>query len=118
MIDIKVYKKKKKNGSSSSASSGSNSTPTSITPANDWFFFDSDNNAVGCRYDFYSVGGVTANGAAMAEAAGFTVAQIAALTALANNATVLQALANATTVSNGDVSITATIAQPQQQQNP
>lgn len=107
MINIKLYKKKKKNSSSSSSSgSGNTNTTNNFTPANDWFFFDTDNNAVGCRYDFYSVGNVAANGAAAAEAAGFTSAQIEALTALIDKMT----------ITNGEITIDATIQQ--RQQNP
>ena len=108
MISIKLYKRKKKNNSSSgsSGSSGSGSSSnTNFNPANDWFFFDSDNNAVGCKYDFYSVGNVAANGAAAAAAAGFTTAQIEALAALIDKMT----------IENGEITIDATIAQ---QHNP
>lgn len=105
MISIKLYKRKKKNISSSGSSSSSSSNNTNFNPANDWFFFDSDNNAVGCKYDFYSVGNVAANGAAAAAAAGFTTAQIEALAALIDKMT----------IENGEITIDATIAQ---QHNP
>ena len=65
MIKIKAYGVPKKNGSSSvNTGRGSTSiiTNSSQALADNWFYFNNDYNAVCCRYDFYSVGGITANG--------------------------------------------------------
>ena len=106
MIDIKIFKKKKDNAvSTTSSSSSSSSTVVPTSPVNDWFFFDSDNNAVGCRYDFYSLGNVAANGQSSTATTAFTASQLEALTAIADKII----------VSNGDVILDATI---QQRTNP
>ena len=65
MINIKSYIKPKN-------SSNTNSTVTSTvvnngssqpSPAENWFYYNNDTNSVVCRYDFYSVGNVSAYGA-------------------------------------------------------
>ena len=64
MIRIKVYRTSKKTNGSGPSTSGGNTVINNIGgQADKWFVFDSDNNAVCCKFDFYSVGGVSANGA-------------------------------------------------------
>lgn len=102
MINIKLFKKKKDNSNSTvSSDSSSSSTSNIVFPANDWFFFDTDNNAVGCRYDFYSLGNVAANGQSSTETTSFTQSQLEALIAIADKIE----------VTNGNVIIDATIQQ-------
>lgn len=62
MINIKAYTVPKK---SSTGGSGGGSTVVNETTslADNWFYFNSDYDAVCCRYNFYSTGSVTANGA-------------------------------------------------------
>ncbi len=63
MINIKTFLAPKKNGSSQAANSQTSRAVnnTAITNfINDWFYYDVENNAVVCRYDFYSVGNVAA----------------------------------------------------------
>lgn len=64
MINIKSFATPKKSGGSGGGSSTTNITNNTIVNAESdkWFFFDSDSNSVGCKYDFYSVGAVSANG--------------------------------------------------------
>lgn len=64
MINIKCFATPKKSGGSGGGSSMTNITNNTVVNAesDNWFFFDTDNNAVGCKYDFYSVGAVSANG--------------------------------------------------------
>lgn len=64
MINIKMFTSPKKNGSSGGDITNSTTNVTNITNAlsDRWFYYDSDNNAVGCKYNFYSVGSVSANG--------------------------------------------------------
>lgn len=64
MINIKAYPVPKKTSSTTSSSGGQVSTSSPTTSlADNWFYFNNDYNAVCCRYDFYSVGSVAANGA-------------------------------------------------------
>ena len=64
MINIKAYPVPKKTSSTTSSGGGQVSTSSTTTSlADNWFYFNNDYNAVCCRYDFYSVGSVAANGA-------------------------------------------------------
>lgn len=73
MINIKIIKVPKKNSKSTSSktsgysgtTSTSNNTQNIINTISDWFFYDNDNNAICCRYDFYSNGTISANGPAI-----------------------------------------------------
>ena len=67
MIKIRSYAVPKgSRNSSSSGSSGSGGggavVNTNVAQSDKWFYYNSDYDAVCCRYDFYSVGAVTANG--------------------------------------------------------
>lgn len=62
MISIKAYAVPK--GSNNTVSSGGGTTVVANEALSDrWFYYNDDYNAVCCRYNFYSVGSVTANGA-------------------------------------------------------
>lgn len=63
MINIKTYTvPKKSNGES--GSSGKGTTIVNNEALSDrWFYYNDDYDAVCCRYNFYSVGSVSANGA-------------------------------------------------------
>ena len=61
MIRIKAYGVPKKSNSMSGSTTIVNSGVSSSL-ADNWFFYDDDNDAVCCRFDFYSVGAVSANG--------------------------------------------------------
>lgn len=112
MINIKSYIKPKN-------SSNTNSTVTSAvvnngssqpSPAENWFYYNNDTNSVVCRYDFYSVGNVSAYGADETESVNDT-APVDNLTSTsttralsANQGRVLKSLIdNATTSSGGTV---------------
>lgn len=63
MINIKAYlvpKKNVKNTTVSQSTVISNASDAINNFINDWFYYDAENNAVVCRYDFYSVGNVAA----------------------------------------------------------
>lgn len=61
MINIKTYLAPKKNSPQAANSQTSSAYNNAITNfINDWFYYDAENNAVVCRYDFYSVGNVAA----------------------------------------------------------
>ena len=63
MINIRTYTSAKRDSSSSSGTGEGNTVINNIGgQADKWFVFDSDNNAVCCKFDFYSVGGVSARG--------------------------------------------------------
>ena len=62
MISIKAYAVPKKE-SSSSGSGGATTVIENSAQADKWFYYNSDYDAVCCRYNLYSVGSVTANGA-------------------------------------------------------
>ena len=65
MINIKSYIKPK-NSSSTNITGGTavvNNNGVQSSPADDWFYYNNDTNSVVCRYDFYSVGNVSAYGA-------------------------------------------------------
>ena len=63
MINIRTYTSAKRDNSSSSGTGEGNTVINNIGgQADKWFVFDSDNNAVCCKFDFYSVGSVSANG--------------------------------------------------------
>ena len=64
MININSFAVPKQTGSSVGGTSTTNITNTTIVNAESdkWFFFNADTNSVGCKYDFYSVGAVSANG--------------------------------------------------------
>lgn len=106
MIQIKTFKSPSKNGNSSGGG-GSQTIVNNISDGrlDEWFYFDSDQNAVGCKYDFFSVGGITALGGTS------TQQNVNALTAEQYDK--LIALLDKTTVAQNDVTIEATIAQQQ-----
>lgn len=105
MINIKTYTKAKK-GTGSGSGGGSTTNITNVTNnnvANEWFEFDAENNAVRCKFDFYSIGAVSANGPDDATGLGFTSEEIEKLKALASKINVDL---------NGNVTITAYITTP------
>lgn len=125
MINIRTYTSAKRDNSSSSGSTGEGSTVINNVggQADKWFIFDSDNNAVCCKFDFYSVGAVSANRtSALTESLGLTPSQIAALQQLLSDpdtATKLQAIADKTTLTNTGTATAVSIdAQVAQQANP
>lgn len=61
MINIKSYGVPKK-GTSSSKSSSTTNIGGDASLADSWFYYNNDYDAVCCRYNFYSVGSVSANG--------------------------------------------------------
>lgn len=65
MIHIKAYAVPKSTRGSGTSSSGGGSTVIneSTSLADNWFYYNDDYDAVCCRYNFYSVGSVAANGA-------------------------------------------------------
>lgn len=128
MIKIRSYAVPKgSRNSSSSGSSGSGGggavVNTNIAQSDKWFYYNSDYDAVCCRYDFYSVGSVSANRtSALTESLGLTPSQIAALQQLLSDpdtATKLQAIADKTTLTNTGTATAVSIdAQVAQQANP
>lgn len=63
MIHIKSYIKPKNNNSSNSSGGSVVVNNSQSSPAENWFYYNNDTNSVVCRYDFYSVGNVSAYGA-------------------------------------------------------
>lgn len=66
MIQIKSYIKPKNTPSTTSSNSSGNNVVVNNSqpsPAENWFYYNNDTNSVVCRYDFYSVGNVSAYGA-------------------------------------------------------
>ena len=66
MIHIKSYIKPKNTPSTTSSNSSGNNVVVNNSqpsPAENWFYYNNDTNSVVCRYDFYSVGNVSAYGA-------------------------------------------------------
>ena len=63
MINIKMFPAPKKSGSvfGSSTTNITNNTYNQ-SEADKWFYYNPDENAVVCKFDFYSVGSVSANG--------------------------------------------------------
>lgn len=63
MINIKMFPSPKKSGSvfGSSTTNITNNTYNQ-SEADKWFYYNPDENAVVCKFDFYSVGSVSANG--------------------------------------------------------
>lgn len=124
MINIRTYTSAKRDNSSSSGAGEGNTVINNIGgQADKWFVFDSDNNAVCCKFDFYSVGSVSANRtSALTESLGLTPSQIAALQQLLSDpdtATKLQAIADKTTLTNTGTATAVSIdAQVAQQANP
>ena len=62
MINIKAYAVPKDSGGTSS-SGGGTTVVNNESQADNWFYYNGDYDAVCCRYNFYSVGSVSANGA-------------------------------------------------------
>lgn len=124
MIRIKAYRTSKKtNGSGSNTSGGNTTVINNGGQADQWFVFDNDNNAVCCKFDFYSVGAVTANGStALTDSLGLTTQQISALQQLLSDpdtAAKLQAIAEKTTLTtDGNATEVSIDAQVAQQTNP
>lgn len=63
MINIKSYIKPKNTSSSNSSGGSAVVNNSQSSPAENWFYYNNDTNSVVCRYDFYSVGNVSAYGA-------------------------------------------------------
>ena len=64
MINIKTYTvPKKSSGTTESEGSGGTTIVNNESLSDRWFYYNDDYDAVCCRYNFYSVGSVTANGA-------------------------------------------------------
>lgn len=124
MIKIKTYTKNKSTGSSGGGSTVINNTVNNSGGlADQWFEFDNDNNAVRCKFDFYSVGAITANGsAASTNSIGLNAQQISALQQLLSDpdtAAKLQAIAEKTTLTtDGNATEVSIDAQVAQQTNP
>ncbi len=109
MINIKTYKSTRKNNSGGGGGGSSQTiinNYTDNTKLDEWFYFDADQNAVGCKYDFFSVGGITALAGTTTQQNLNTLSaeQYDKLTALLDKITVQQ---------NNDVTIDATISQQQ-----
>lgn len=62
MINIKSYAVPKKGTSGGGGSTIVTGSTANISQADKWFYYNSDYDAVCCRYNFYSVGSVSANG--------------------------------------------------------
>ena len=65
MINIKSYIKPKNSSNTNSTVTSAvvNNVSSQTSPAENWFYYNNDTNSVVCRYDFYSVGNVSAYGA-------------------------------------------------------
>lgn len=63
MINIKAYAVPKNTGGTSTDTSGGTTVVENGSLADNWFYYNGDYDAVCCRYNFYSVGSVSANGA-------------------------------------------------------
>ena len=65
MISIKAYAvpKESKGAGTSSGGGGTTTVVSNESLADRWFYYNDDYDAVCCRYNFYSDGSVTANGA-------------------------------------------------------
>lgn len=65
MINIKSYIKPKNSSNTNSTVTSAvvNNGSSQSSPADEWFYYNNDTNSVVCRYDFYSVGNVSAYGA-------------------------------------------------------
>ena len=65
MINIKSYIKPKNSSNTNSTVTSTvvNNVSSQSSPAENWFYYNNDTNSVVCRYDFYSVGNVSAYGA-------------------------------------------------------
>lgn len=64
MINIKTYTVPKKSSGTTEGEGGGGTTIVNNEALSDrWFYYNDDYDAVCCRYNFYSVGSVTANGA-------------------------------------------------------
>ena len=65
MINIKSYIKPKNSSNTNSTVTSAvvNNVSSQPSPADNWFYYNNDTNSVVCRYDFYSVGNVSAYGA-------------------------------------------------------
>lgn len=64
MINIKTYTVPKKSSGTTESEGGGGTTIVNNEALSDrWFYYNDDYDAVCCRYNFYSVGSVTANGA-------------------------------------------------------
>lgn len=105
MINIKTYTKPKKGEGTSGGGGTTNITNvTNNNVANEWFYYDQDYDAVCCKYNFYSVGAVSANGPDDTSAAtGLTASEIDKLKLLASKMTVDQ---------NNNITIIAYITAP------
>ena len=112
MINIKSYIKPKNSSNTNSTVTSAvvNNVSSQPSPADNWFYYNNDTNSVVCRYDFYSVGNVSAYGADETESASDNT-PIDNLTSTsttrplsANQGRVLKSLIdNATTSSGGTV---------------
>ena len=112
MINIKSYIKPKNSSNTNSTVTSAvvNNDSSQQSPAENWFYYNNDTNSVVCRYDFYSVGNVSAYGADKTESVNDT-APVDNLTSTsttralsANQGRVLKSLIdNATTSSGGTV---------------
>ena len=112
MINIKSYIKPKNSSNTNSTVTSAvvNNDSSQPSPADNWFYYNNDTNSVVCRYDFYSVGNVSAYGADETESVNDT-APVDNLTSTsttkalsANQGRVLKSLIdNATTSSGGTV---------------
>ena len=65
MINIKSYIKPKNSSNTNSTVTSTvvNNVSSQTSPDENWFYYNNDTNSVVCRYDFYSVGNVSAYGA-------------------------------------------------------
>ena len=112
MINIKSYIKPKNSSNTNSTVTSAvvNNDSSQPSPAENWFYYNNDTNSVVCRYDFYSVGNVSAYGEDKTESVNDT-APVDNLTSTsttralsANQGRVLKSLIdNATTSSGGTV---------------
>lgn len=60
MINIKIFPKRRNTAATTSQSSSSSSTSGTTSPTNDWFYLNTDNGFVTCRYPFASVDNIVA----------------------------------------------------------
>ena len=63
MINIKTYAVPKQSTTGSQSTGGSTTVVENTSLADNWFYYNNDYDAVCCRFNFYSVGSVSANGA-------------------------------------------------------